>query len=242
MPRFQRKARFVVAFIRRNALIPILLALWLLAACQNGGTAPSSPNLAATQAAELSIQAAVHATLAAKALESSPSQSELTKVTSSTPHPTQILEPTPTFISPTETPTPPQVQSTATPLPTNPPQPTMTPTLASEIGVSQTFGSLRFCKEKDFDQTTKRCITSQNLFTGKVEIVYVSWEPSPDKVGSLFKRKWYLDDDKPFLVTENENEYAYLAVSTRESLKPGSYLVELYVGDELVQTGRFIIK
>ncbi len=125
MPQFQRKARFVVAFIRRNALIPILLALWLLAACQNGRTAPSSPNLAATQAAELSIQAAVHATLVAEEMQTPRQQHESTRADLPTPK----LSPTPRTpqvpASPTHTPTfpPPTETPTVTPKPTDTPIP-----------------------------------------------------------------------------------------------------------------------
>lgn len=227
-------------------ILAIFLYAFIPAACGNASSEPSSEELAqreaaATKAAELSIQAAVHATLAAQIVESPSSQQlESTRIVKpSSQHP-QILSPTPTHIPPTVTSTP--LPPTATPLPTNTPQPPNTPTLAPQEDNSKTFGPLRFCREEDFDQVTKRCTKSQNVFTGQVKIVYVSWEPSSDKKGSLFKRKWYLDDDEPFLITENANEYAYLAVNTRESLKPGSYLVELYIGDELVQTGQFVIK
>jgi len=125
MPQFQRKAQFLIAFRRWNVLIPILLALWLLSACQNARTDSSSPNLAATQAAKLSIQAAVHATLVAKEVQS-PSQSHeptTADLPAPQPSPTPQTLQAPASLTNTPTSPPPTETPTATPKPTNTPIP-----------------------------------------------------------------------------------------------------------------------
>ena len=105
-------------------------------------------------------------------------------------------------ITPTATPS-----ATPTPMPTLPSTPTAT---------SSTWGPLLFCYEGDFDQRSKRCTKPRRIFTGVVEIVYVSWEPLGGYENSKFTRVWSLDGVE-FLTTGNHNAFAYLAVSTRNS-------------------------
>lgn len=103
------------------------------------------------------------------------------------------------------------------------------------------FGQLVFCYENEFQQKNKQCISSRNEFSGVIRILYVSWTPSLEKKGALFKRIWYLDGIV-FLTSENHNEYAYLSVDKRNSLKLGNYTVQLYVDGVMVQQGSFTIR
>lgn len=120
--------------------------------------------------------------------------------------------------------------------PTRTPIPTYTP-----IPAPAQFGPLTFCSAAQFNATTKKCVGSQQLFTGMVKIVYVSWTPPPQYNNASFKRMWYLAGTH-FLTTETFNKYAYLEVDQRDSLKPGQYRVELYVQDRLMQTGTFEVR
>lgn len=107
--------------------------------------------------------------------------------------------------------------------------------------VSSSFGQLTFCTRKDFDIQDQECMTSTTLFTGVVEILYVSWKPPEAYKGKLFTRKWYIDGES-FLERTTYDKYGYLETDQRTSLKPGRYWVELYIGDILVQEGGFIIQ
>jgi len=106
---------------------------------------------------------------------------------------------------------------------------------------SSSFGPLVFCDRDNFDSNQQSCLESKNTFEGVVEILYLSWVPSEEYMGASFKRIWYIDGIE-FLTTENSNEYAYLEVRQRRSLKPGQYTVELFANGSLVQTGNFIIR
>ena len=103
------------------------------------------------------------------------------------------------------------------------------------------LGYLSFCAEHEFDQATKKCVTSKKLFIGIVKRLYVSWTPSESYKGSSFTKKWYIDDHL-ILIHESTSEYGYLEVVTLDSLKPGDYVVELYVTDVLIQNGTFQIR
>jgi len=106
---------------------------------------------------------------------------------------------------------------------------------------STSFGELIFCSRDNFDSTKRSCLKSTKIFEGVVEILYLSWVPSEEYVGASFKRIWYIDGIE-FLTRENNNEYAYLEVSQRKSLKPGQYTVKLYANGTLIQTGDFTIR
>ena len=106
---------------------------------------------------------------------------------------------------------------------------------------NEEFAPLTFCTENDFDFAKQVCTTSETVFTGIVKSVHLSWDPPNQYHGKLFKRVWYLDGNQ-FLVNENYSSYAYIEVATRNSLKPGKYLVELFVEEKLVQSGSFEIQ
>jgi hypothetical protein len=142
---------------------------------------------------------------------------------------------------PTQTPAPTvsRIPSSSTPPPTL--EPTPLPTPPATATASEVFSPLRFCTEQEFDQRIKRCTRSRQLFTGVVERLFVSWTPSKSYKGATFLKKWYLDGNW-FLDSESRNEYAYLEVETRPSLKPGKYNVEVYVAGDLIQSGSFRIR
>jgi len=111
----------------------------------------------------------------------------------------------------------------------------------TDVSQPENFGQLFFCSENEFDKNTNQCITSRNVFSGIVKIIYVSWVPPDIYVGKPFTRKWYLNGVF-FLSNTTLDNYAYLEVSTRNSLAPGFYHVELYVDDKMVQSGNFTIE
>jgi CHAT domain-containing protein len=106
---------------------------------------------------------------------------------------------------------------------------------------NEEFTPLTFCTENDFDLATQACTTSETVFRGTVKSVHLSWNPPNQYRGKLFTRVWYLDGNQ-FLANENYSNYAYIEVATRNSLKPGKYLVELFVEGKLVQSGNFEIQ
>jgi len=126
---------------------------------------------------------------------------------------------------------------------------------SSTLGPS--FGKMSFCLERDFNLTARRCKVSQELFAGPVKCVYVSWTYNNVYVGMIFSRKWYWNNEL-ILSRENESwdgndwkidgvsEYTFLKStvfgSGQEYLRPGTYTVELYIGDRLEQRSDFIIQ
>ena len=104
-----------------------------------------------------------------------------------------------------------------------------------------TFSSLSFCYEREFNQLSKKCTRHRDIFTGTVERLYVSWTPNAKHDGASFLEKWYFNGHFIF-DSESSNEYAYIEVDTRESLKPGEYMVDVYVGETLVARGSFEIR
>ena len=179
-----------------------------------------------------------------------------------TPGPTATSLP-PTVIHtpmPTDTPTPtPTSTNTPTPIPTS--TPTSTPTTphtpmpTATIGPS--FGEMSLCLKDEFNEAARRCETSRTTFTGQVESVYVSWTYSNVYVGVEFGRKWYWNNQLISLPdaandvwdginweTDGVSEYTWLeaVVFGERYFPPGSYIVELYIGDRLEQRSDFTVR
>lgn len=101
--------------------------------------------------------------------------------------------------------------------------------------------SIMFCPEELFDREALACKETQDRFTGVIKIIHVSWHDLPEYQDAQFKRVWYFNGVR-FLEREGTDAYAHLEVSSRESLSPGNYRFELYVGEQLVQAGEFEIQ
>jgi hypothetical protein len=104
-----------------------------------------------------------------------------------------------------------------------------------------TFSELSFCYEDELSRLSKKCTRHRTVFTGIVERLYATWTPSEKYRGASFLKKWYIDGNFIF-ESESTNEYAYIEVDTRTSLKPGKYTVDVYVDDTLVARGDFEIR
>ncbi len=149
------------------------------------------------------------------------------------------------------------LQSTYTPVP-----PTLTPSLpiTSVPGIQPTstivpsFGKVSFCLEDELNREARHCKVAHVTFTGQVERVYVSWIYDGVYVGMEFSRKWYRDNqlilpregiwDGEAWRTDGSSEYTWLdaAVFGQKCFPSGSYTVELYIDDRLVQRGNFTIQ
>ena len=102
------------------------------------------------------------------------------------------------------------------------------------------FGPIVFCTPQEFDIERGQCLAATTVFRGLTPKLYASWTPSAPYVGAEFHKQWTLDGAQ-FLTSASRNLFGYLEVATRESLKPGAYNVDLFVDDERVQTGAFLI-
>lgn len=113
----------------------------------------------------------------------------------------------------------------------------------TDVGINATpdFGSLKFCKESEFNYITGQCTSSQNLISGPVKSVYASWIVPEQYIGSKFKREWYFNGQL-FVTGEDSNAYAHVEVEARDSLKEGTYTIKLLVKNKLVQEGTFQIE
>ena len=120
-------------------------------------------------------------------------------------------------------------------------QPVPAPASTQRAGSTNVFSGLSFCYEREFSGLTKQCSQHHSVFTGIVEKLYVSWIPSTNYKGASFLKKWYIDGHFIF-DSESTNEYGFIEIDQRSSLKPGKYLVDLYVGDTLVGRGDFEIR
>jgi hypothetical protein len=111
----------------------------------------------------------------------------------------------------------------------------------SSVSGADRFSALSFCYENELTKLSKKCARRRTVFTGTVERLYATWFPSAEYRGATFLKKWYIDGNFIF-ESESANAYAYIEVDTRDSLKPGKYLLELYVDDTLVAQGNFEIR
>ena len=180
-----------------------------------------------------------------------------TNTPSATPSPTltATTADTPTTL-PTSTPPPlpPTSTTPVPPAPTHIPSPTIIQPTAT-IGPS--FGEMSFCLKDGFNEAARRCETSRTTFTGQVERLYVSWTYSNVYVGMIFSRKWYRNNQLiPLPQAENDiwdgdnwktdgvSEYTWLdaEIFGQRYFPPGSYVVELYIGASLEQSGSFTVE
>ncbi len=102
------------------------------------------------------------------------------------------------------------------------------------------FSILYFCTPRAFDRFAGECYTTNDWFGGRVPLLYVSWNPSPEYIGARFTTVWYLNGTR-FLTKSTYDEWTTLRVVSRPSLATGDYWVELYADGALVQSGGFTI-
>lgn len=109
------------------------------------------------------------------------------------------------------------------------------------VPASSDFSPLIFCYAEEFDEIAGACTRYRTQFSGVVKSVYVSWKPSAAYRGAEFTKVWYLDGQQ-FLVSSSKNEFGYIEVDTRGSLKPGQYQLDLFANGVLVQQAIFTIR
>lgn len=134
------------------------------------------------------------------------------------------------------------------------------PLTTSGLGIQPTsaivpsFETMSFCLEDELNRAVRRCEVSHVTFTDQIERVYVSWIYNGVYVGMEFSRKWYRDNQLIYTCesiwdgetwrVDGSSEYTWLdaVIFGQKYFPPGSYTVELYIDDRLVQRGNFTIQ
>jgi hypothetical protein len=126
-------------------------------------------------------------------------------------------------------------------------QPSQIPTITSEIFVyptstplKQEFSVLTFCYRSELDSQTSQCTLSRVIFTSPVTEICVSWIPSPQYLGSSFRRIWR--NNTTGATSSNENSNTFGCLYWKAGLAVGQYDVELLVNNFMVQKGSFLIQ
>jgi len=159
--------------------------------------------------------------------------------------PTPTLTPTQVALEPTDTPTPvPTATDTPVPTPTGTatatptPSPTATPTEAVPA-----FEFIAFASDVTEDDVP---VDPGTVFPANTTKVYAVFDYSGMQEGMTYDAYWYLDGEeelhKSWQWSLDEEGTSWVNIFNDDGLKPGDYELEIYVGDQLLLSGSFVVQ
>lgn len=105
------------------------------------------------------------------------------------------------------------------------------------------FGPISFCLELDSDN---RCIEPMDTFPSGTRKFYISWQYRDVPLGASFGRYWYRDGKELGKVSKNDvwdsdwndpSGYEFTWVDNGRAFPNGEYRVDLFIENELLQSG-----
>ncbi len=110
------------------------------------------------------------------------------------------------------------------------------------VSTGAKWGPLTFAQGVD---KSNKPVSPANQFPSGTKEIYAFWDFSGTSDGAEWTRVWYLDDQEVLRNTaswnQGESGNFWVTIYSKSALPDGAFRLELYLGEELMQSGTFVI-